>query len=34
MTEVNETVLRPGDEIPESMLDEIKNGKGDDEDEQ
>lgn len=34
MSEQELPVIQPGDEIPETMLDEIKNGKGDDEDEQ
>ena len=28
MAEITETVLQAGDEIPESMLDEMTNGKG------
>jgi len=28
--EPNETIINPGDEIPESMLEEMTDGKGDD----
>lgn len=31
--EPNETIINPEDEIPESMLDEMTDGKGEDEDE-
>lgn len=34
MAEITETVLQTGDEIPESMLDEMTNGKGEAGDEQ
>jgi hypothetical protein len=34
MAEITETVLQAGDEIPESMLDEMTNGKGEAGDEQ
>ena len=34
MAEITETVLQAGDEIPESMLDEMANGKGEAGDEQ
>lgn len=34
MSEVNERVIVSVDDIPESMIDEMTNGKGDEEDEQ
>ena len=34
MAEITETVLQTGDEIPESMLDEMPHGKGEAGDEQ